>query len=176
MFKLETLVDVVALVAASKRERAVLWQDASNHWHPISSHELMARVHYLANVFLAWGIAKGDRIALLAENRVLATPASPGSITTSGNKEDFVSMGMTAALKLKRIVRNTRAVLAIEALAAARALEFLRPLKTSVPLEIARTRICSVCAAFDGDHPLSNDIAALEQLIGDSKLSVASVS
>jgi long-chain acyl-CoA synthetase len=69
MFKLETLVDVVALVAASKRERAVLWQDASNHWHPISSHELMARVHYLANVFLAWGIAKGDRIALLAENR-----------------------------------------------------------------------------------------------------------
>src|ERR1700722_19504216 len=69
MFKLETLVDVVALVAASKRERAVLWQDASNHWHPISSHELMAPVHYLANVFLAWGIAKGDRIALLAENR-----------------------------------------------------------------------------------------------------------
>jgi long-chain acyl-CoA synthetase len=69
MFKLETLVDVVALVAASKRERAVLWQDASNHWHPISSHELLARVHYLANVFVTWGIAKGDRIALLAENR-----------------------------------------------------------------------------------------------------------
>ncbi len=69
MFKLETLVDVVALVAASKRERAVLWQDASHHWHPISSHELMARVHYLATVFLTWGIAKGDRIALLAENR-----------------------------------------------------------------------------------------------------------
>jgi histidine ammonia-lyase len=113
---------------------------------------------------------------LVAENRVLATPASPGSITTSGNKEDFVSMGMTAALKLKRIVRNTRAVLAIEALAAARALEFLRPLKTSVPLEIARTRICSVCDAFDGDHPPSHDIAALERLIAAGKLSVASVS
>lgn len=69
MFKLETLVDVVALVAASKRERAVLWQDASNHWHPISSHELLARVHYLATVFRSWGIVKGDRIALLAENR-----------------------------------------------------------------------------------------------------------
>jgi long-chain acyl-CoA synthetase len=69
MFKLETLVDVVALLAASKRERAVLWQDASNHWHPISSHELLARVHYLANVFVTWGIVKGDRIALLAENR-----------------------------------------------------------------------------------------------------------
>ena len=83
---------------------------------------------------------------------------------------------MTSALKLKRVVRNTRAVLAIEALAAARALEFLRPLKTSVPLETARTRISSVCAAFDGDHPPSHDIAALERLIADDKLSVASVS
>ena len=121
-------------------------------------------------------MAQVTAAALVAENRVLATPASPGSITTSGNKEDFVSMGMTAALKLKRIVRNTRTVLAIEAMAAARALEFLRPLKTSIPLETARTRIGSVCAAFDGDHPLSNDIAALEQLIGEGKLSVASVS
>ena len=69
MFKLETLVDVVALVAASKRERAVLWQDASNTWHPISSDELLSRVQTLANVFSSWGIVKGDRIALLAENR-----------------------------------------------------------------------------------------------------------
>jgi long-chain acyl-CoA synthetase len=69
MFKLDTLVDVVALVAASKRERAVLWQDASHIWHPISSDELLARVHTLANVFRSWGIVKGDRIALLAENR-----------------------------------------------------------------------------------------------------------
>ena len=53
--------------------------------------------------------------SLVAENRVLAHPASTGSITTSGNKEDFVSMGMTSAVKLQRIVRNTRAVLAIEA-------------------------------------------------------------
>jgi len=69
MFKLETLVDVVALVAASKRERAVLWQDASHIWHPISTDELLTRVHTLANVFRSWGIVKGDRIALLAENR-----------------------------------------------------------------------------------------------------------
>ncbi len=46
--------------------------------------------------------------ALVAENRVLAHPASTGSITTSGNKEDFVSMGMTSAMKLKQVVRNTR--------------------------------------------------------------------
>ncbi len=110
-------------------------------------------------------MAQVTAAALVAENRVLATPASPGSITTSGNKEDFVSMGMAAALKWKRVVRNTRAVLAIEALAAARALEFLRPLKTSPLLEEARESIRSVCGPFDGDHPPAGDIAALEKLI-----------
>jgi len=106
---------------------------------------------------------------------VLATPASPGSITTSGNKEDFVSMGMTSALKWRRVVRNTRAVLAIEALAAVRALEFLRPLKTSPVLEVARARIQSVCAAIEGDRPISPDIAALNILIHSGQLTVGSV-
>ena len=115
-------------------------------------------------------MAQVTAAALVAENRVLATPASSGSITTSGNKEDFVSMGMTAALKWKRVVRNTRAVVAIEALAAARALEFLRPLKTSPALEVARERICSVCGAFDGDRPPAPDISAIEKLIEDGGL------
>jgi long-chain acyl-CoA synthetase len=69
MFNLETLVDVVRLVAASKRERALLWQDAAGAWQPMSSTALMARVYALANTFTAWGITKGDRIAILAENR-----------------------------------------------------------------------------------------------------------
>ncbi|HTT63228.1 MAG TPA: histidine ammonia-lyase [Bryobacteraceae bacterium] len=120
-------------------------------------------------------MAQVTAASLVAENRVLATPASPGSITTSGNKEDFVSMGMTAALKWKRVVQNTRAVLAIEALAAVRALEFLRPLKTSPPLERARERILSVCAPLEGDHPPSTDIAAVGKLIADGRLTAASV-
>ena len=121
-------------------------------------------------------MAQVTAAALVAENRVLATPASPGSITTSGNKEDFVSMGMTCALKWKRVVRNTRAVVAIEAMAAARALEFLRPLKSSAPLEVARERIRSVCPAFEGDHALSADIAAIEKLIAAGDLTVRRVS
>ena len=120
-------------------------------------------------------MAQVTAAALVAENRVLATPASPGSITTSGNKEDFVSMGMTSALKWRRVVRNTRAVLAIEALAAVRALEFLRPLKTSPVLEVARARIQSVCAAIEGDRPISPDIAALNSLIHSGQLTVGSV-
>ena len=83
--------------------------------------------------------------ALVSENKVLAHPASVDSITTSGNKEDYVSMGMTAANKLKRIVENTRNVLAIEAMAVAQAIDFLAPLKTSKRGQAAHAAIRSVC-------------------------------
>jgi histidine ammonia-lyase len=99
--------------------------------------------------------------ALVAENRVLATPASPGSITTSGNKEDFVSMGMTAALKFKQVVENTRMVLAIEALTAARALDALAPIRSSPEIEAIRERLRRVAPARAGDATLSNDIGAI---------------
>jgi histidine ammonia-lyase len=115
-------------------------------------------------------MAQVTAAALVAENRVLAHPASTGSITTSGNKEDFVSMGMTAALKLQRVVRHTRAVVAIEALAAARALDLLAPLHSSPLLEQARSRIRAVSPPFSGDRPLHRDISALERLIGDGKM------
>ncbi len=108
--------------------------------------------------------------ALVAENRVLAHPASAGSITTSGNKEDFVSMGMTAAVKFQRIVRNTRAVLAIEALAAVRALDLLAPLKTSPPLEEMRGRIREVSPPISGDRPFHRDIESLDRLIAAGSL------
>lgn len=73
--------------------------------------------------------------ALVAECRTLAAPASTGSITTSGNKEDYVSMGMTAALKLAQSAALVRDVLAIELLCARQALDSLRPLRSGVRLE-----------------------------------------
>ena len=110
-------------------------------------------------------MAQVTAASLVAENRVLAHPASTGSITTSGNKEDFVSMGMTSALKLQRVVRNTRAVLAIEALAAARALDLLAPLKTS-PRSKRRARASArVSPPIEGDRRFYRDIAAIERLI-----------
>jgi histidine ammonia-lyase len=115
-------------------------------------------------------MAQVTAASLVAENRVLAHPASTGSITTSGNKEDFVSMGMTSAVKFERIVRNTRNVLAIEALAAARALDLLAPLKSSGVLEEARTRIRSVSAPIEEDRAFHMDIAALAGLIEAGQL------
>jgi histidine ammonia-lyase len=103
--------------------------------------------------------------ALVAENRVLATPASPGSITTSGNKEDFVSMGMTSAIKLQQVVKNTRSILAIEALTAARALDFLAPLKSGTAIELARAGLRAACPAWEGDQTLSNRIQAVDDWI-----------
>ena len=111
--------------------------------------------------------------SLIAENRVLAHPASPGSITTSGNKEDFVSMGMTSALKLQRVVRNTRAVLAMEVLAAVRGLDLLAPLKTSPALEQMRARIARVSPPIREDRPFYRDIAAIEALIASGELRAA---
>ncbi len=109
--------------------------------------------------------------ALVAENRVLAHPASTGSITTSGNKEDFVSMGMTAAIKLQQVVRNTRDVLAIEALCASRALDCLAPLRSGPLIEQARARVRSVSPEWTHDRPLSNDIQQVSSLISSGVLS-----
>ena len=110
-------------------------------------------------------MAQVTAASLVAENRVLAYPASTGSITTSGNKEDFVSMGMTSAVKLQRVVRNTRAAMAIEALAAARALDLLAPLKSSPAIEEMRGRIRRVSPPLEGDRPYYRDIAAIDDLI-----------
>src|SRR5436190_14932564 len=111
--------------------------------------------------------------SLVSENKVLAHPASVDSITTSGNKEDYVSMGMTAAIKLKRVVENTRNVLAIEAIAAAQALDFVAPLKTGKRGLKAHAAIRSVCAAMDKDRVMYEDFARMAKLIGDGKLAEA---
>jgi histidine ammonia-lyase len=108
--------------------------------------------------------------ALASENKVYAHPASVDSITTSGNKEDFVSMGMTAAIKLKKIVANTTNVLAIEACAAAQALDFLAPRKTSVPLQKAHAAIRKVSPRIEQDRVFAEDFARLAELIRSGAL------
>jgi histidine ammonia-lyase len=108
--------------------------------------------------------------ALVSENKVLAHPASVDSITTSGNKEDFVSMGMTAANKLKRVVENTRNTLAIEAMAAAQAIDFLAPLKTSKLLQQAHAAIRGVCPTMDKDRVMYQDFMRIAELIASGRL------
>jgi histidine ammonia-lyase len=118
-------------------------------------------------------MAQVTAAALVGENKVLAHPASVDSITTSGNKEDYVSMGMTAANKLKRVVQNTQNVLAIEAMAVAQAIDFLAPLKTSQRGQAAHAAIRAVCPTLDKDRVMYKDLARIADLIASGKVAEA---
>jgi histidine ammonia-lyase len=111
--------------------------------------------------------------ALVSENKVLAHPASVDSITTSGNKEDYVSMGMGAAIKLKKIVENTRNALAIEAMAASQALDLLAPLKSSKRLQRAHAAIRAVSPALNKDRVMYPDFARIAEVIASGKVAEA---
>lgn len=66
---INTINDLFFRVAASANPRAVLWQDELGRWQPLSSDQIYQRVRALAHAFHNWGVQKGDRIALIAENR-----------------------------------------------------------------------------------------------------------
>ncbi|MBV9760640.1 MAG: histidine ammonia-lyase [Acidobacteriaceae bacterium] len=112
-------------------------------------------------------IAQICAVALLNESKVLAHPASVDNVPTSGAKEDHVSMGMTAAVKLRGIVSNAERVLAIELLAAAEGLEYRAPLRSSEPIERAHSIVRDLAPQLIEDRPLSYDIertaAAIER-------------
>jgi histidine ammonia-lyase len=105
--------------------------------------------------------------ALLNEAKVLAHPASVDSVPTSGGKEDHVSMGMTAALKLKQIVENAEKVLAIELMTAAQGLEYRHPLKAATEIERARQFVRTLVARLDEDRVIAGDIERLAKGIRD---------
>ena len=103
--------------------------------------------------------------SLVNEARVLAHPASVDNITTSGGKEDHVSMGMTSALKLRSVVDLAENLLAIELLTAAEGLEHRRPLKAGVGVERAHAAIRKIASPLVQDRPLSDDIARVAEAI-----------
>ncbi|MFA6435213.1 MAG: histidine ammonia-lyase [Elusimicrobiales bacterium] len=112
-------------------------------------------------------IAHVTAAALANENKVLSHPASADSIPTSANKEDFVSMGMNAALKLDTIVRNAAYITAIELLAAAQGVELHRPLKSGPRIEDALARLRRIAPVFKGDEEFSTRIEAVARAILD---------
>ncbi len=66
---LSTINDLFCRMTATANPRAILWQDEFGTWQPLSSDQIYQRVHTLSEAFLSWGAQKGDRIALIAENR-----------------------------------------------------------------------------------------------------------
>jgi len=96
--------------------------------------------------------------ALVADCRILATPASVQSIPTEGNQEDIVPMGMSAAWKAQRILGNAERVIAIELLAGAQGLEYLKPLRPAKAVARLYAAVRQDSAALATDRPLTTDI------------------
>ncbi len=115
-------------------------------------------------------IAQVAAAALASENKVSAHPASADSIPTSGNKEDFVSMGMAAALKVQPVIANVKNILAIELICACQALDFLAPLRSGKLAEQARQMVRKVSPHIAKDRPLHADIARVSSLVSRGTL------
>ncbi len=103
--------------------------------------------------------------SLVCENRVLSTPAATGSIPAAADQEDFVSMGMTTAIKTRQIIDNAYAILAIEFMAAAQAFDFRKPVKPAKATQIVYDIIRKHVAKLEEDRPLFDDINNLTRVV-----------
>lgn len=108
--------------------------------------------------------------ALASENKSLAHPASVDSLPTSANQEDHVSMATFAARRLTPMLKNTAHIVAIELLAAAQGIEFLRPLQSSPALEGVMRLVRSVSPAMMADRSLARDIEAVHHLVASGDI------
>ena len=108
--------------------------------------------------------------SLVSENKILSHPASVDSIPTSADKEDHVSMGVTAAKKSRNILVNLRHVLAMELLCASQGIDLLRPLKSSKGLEAVWEVVREKVEPIEEDRIFHHDIMAIHQQLAEGKI------
>ncbi|POI34974.1 hypothetical protein CIB84_001276 [Bambusicola thoracicus] len=116
-------------------------------------------------------IAHCTAAALVSENKALCHPSSVDSLSTSAATEDHVSMGGWSARKALRVIEHVEQVLAIELLAACQGIEFLRPLRTTTPLEKVYDLVRSVVRPWMKDRFMAPDIEAAHRLLVEQKAS-----
>ncbi|XP_019497225.1 PREDICTED: histidine ammonia-lyase [Hipposideros armiger] len=106
----------------------------------------------------------------VSESKALCHPSSVDSLSTSAATEDHVSMGGWAARKALRVIEHVEQVLAIELLAACQGIEFLRPLRTTTPLEKVYDLVRSVVRPWIKDRFMAPDIEAAHRLLVEQKV------
>ena len=106
----------------------------------------------------------------LSEMRVLATPASIDTVSTSAAQEDHVSMGMASARKLRRSISLLETVLAAEILCAAQAVDFHRPLRPGKGVELALRAVRARVLPLTVDRVLGGDFSAVLELVASGRL------
>jgi histidine ammonia-lyase len=116
-------------------------------------------------------IAQVTAAALASENKALAIPHSVDSITTSGNQEDYVSMGMGGARRLDRMLQNLRHTVAIELLCACQGIDLLAPLQTGPLAKKAYDVVRAKSPKLVQDRPLASEIEAVSALIAAATFS-----
>ncbi|UCE26390.1 MAG: aromatic amino acid lyase [Candidatus Coatesbacteria bacterium] len=107
---------------------------------------------------------------LCAENRVLSHPAATGSIPAAADQEDFVSMGMTTAIKSKQIIRNAWYIIAIELIAACQAMDHRRPLKGSPVAEAIYGLVREGVDFMEEDRPTQYDVNWTAELVRSGRV------
>ncbi len=116
-------------------------------------------------------VAQVTAAALTSENKALATPHSVDSISTSGNQEDYVSMGMSGARRLERMLVNLRHTIAIELLCACQGIDLLAPLQTGTLAKKAYAVVRAKSGKVTQDRPLAPDIEAVAALVAGRNFS-----
>jgi histidine ammonia-lyase len=128
-----------------------------------------------AGVNSGFMMAQVTAASIASECKVLSHPASVDTIPTDGNKEDVVPMAMSAAWKLRRIVRNVRYVLAIELMCAAQGIDYRAPLRPGKGVARGHAAVRKLVPPLERDRVLSADIEALAAAVANDELSPAMV-
>lgn len=158
-FPLEYLGIAVTTVAALSERRT------NRLLNPNLSQGLPAFLTKGAGMFSGLMLAQYTAGALVCESRVLSHPAATGSIPAAADQEDFVSMGMTTALKTRQILDHAAGVVGIELLCAAQALDFLDAGKASPAIRTLHREIRKRVAFLEADRPLHGDIDAMAEMV-----------
>jgi histidine ammonia-lyase len=116
-------------------------------------------------------IAQVTAAALTSENKALATPHSVDSISTSGNQEDYVSMGMSGARRLEKMLHNLRHTIAIELLCACQGIDLLAPLQTGTLAKRAYAAVRAKSPKVTEDRSLAPDIEVVSSAIAEGQFS-----
>jgi histidine ammonia-lyase len=158
-FGLELLGIAVTTVAALSERRL------NRLMNPHLSMGLPAFLTKGAGMFSGLMLSQYTAGALICENRVLSHPAATGSIPAAADQEDFVSMGMTTAIKTRQIVENAQAVVAIELMAGAQALDFRKPVEPGKGVQAAFDVVRRHVEHLEEDRPLFDDINNLSAVV-----------
>ena len=147
---------------SERRIERMLNPTMSNGLPPFLAHESGLNSGFMITQYVA--------ASLVAENRVLAHPASVDSIPTSAGQEDHVSMGATAAVHLWHVCANVERILAVELLCGAQGLDFLEPLQPGPAVAVLHRAVRDRSPRLERDRSLAAEIDALAGAVRDGSL------